>query len=285
MPGWANVILEETRSACRRMSNESVYESWESSRVSLSGRSYLYALAPIGVNTAAVESLTGYIARLAAAHAVETGILVNHELLPRIPYTKGVRAGQTPTKLPRYSFYIEAHTLNGMGRRSRLWVSLLEKLTCIRRLDLLTALPWSDAISCMHLRKNRAWCPLCYGGENSPAQSAYEPLLWAFQIVTVCPNHRRQLDSNCPACGRTQYVFSSKTRPGYCSRCQCWLGRKPESSTYDDLTEQIRIAEMVGELLARSPSLPPGFDFDLFRKNIGNYVRGRWWKSAVSRRD
>src|SRR5262245_26900754 len=108
------------------MHDGTVYGGWEPSRTHLTVRSYLYALPPIGVGTAAVESLTGYISRLAAAHAVETGVLVNHELLPRIAYTKGVRAGQTPTKLPS-SFYIDAHTLNGIGGRTRLWVSLLEQ--------------------------------------------------------------------------------------------------------------------------------------------------------------
>src|SRR6266516_263356 len=73
---------------------------------------------------------------LAAAHAVETGVLVNYELLPRIPCTKGVRAGQTLTKFRRYSFFFDAHTLNGVGDRARLWVSLLEELTCIQRIDL-----------------------------------------------------------------------------------------------------------------------------------------------------
>jgi hypothetical protein len=256
------------------MSHNTVYDGWESSRTGLTGRSYLYALAPIGVGTPAVESLTGYIARLAAAHAVETGVLVNHELLPRIPLTKGVRAGKTPMKRPKYSFFSASHTLNGVGNRPRLWVSLLEQLTRMQQLDLLTALPWSAALSCIHLlRKNRAWCSFCYGGECSPDPPVYDRLLWAFQIVTVCPSHGWPLDSNCPTCGRTQYVFSSKTRPGYCSRCQSWLGRKPEPGNHQDLTDQIHIAEMVGELLARSPFVPSGFSLDLFRENINRYAR------------
>jgi hypothetical protein len=257
------------------MSSDTVYGRWEPSRAGSISRSYLYALAPIGIGTGAVESLTGYIARLAAAHAVETGVLVNHELLPRIPYTKGIRAGQTPIKLPRYSFFLYAHTLNGIGVLSRVWVSVLEQLTRIQRLDLLTALPWSNSISFLHLlRTNRAWCPFCYGEEKLSAQSAYEPLLWAFQVVTVCPSHRSPLESHCPTCGRTQYVFSSKSRPGYCSRCQCWLGRKPEPNTYDDLTEQVHISEMVGELLAKGPSFVVDPNLDFFRENISNYVRG-----------
>ena len=104
-------------------------------------RSYLYSLPPIGIGTAAVESLTGYITRLAAAHAIETGVLVNHELLPRVPCTKGSSAGHLPSKLPT-CFFLSAFPLNGIGERTRLWVSVLEQLTCVDRLDLLTFLPW-----------------------------------------------------------------------------------------------------------------------------------------------
>jgi hypothetical protein len=173
------------------------------------------------------------VARLAAAHAVETGTLVNYELLPKIPYTKGVSAGHAPSKLPGCSFYIAAYALNCIGTRSRLWVSLIERLTCIPRLDLLTMLPWAKAISGVHLlRIYRAWCPSCYGPQNS-APSTYERLLWAFQTVTACPVHQKPLESICPCCGRTQYMFSSKSRPGYCSRCRYWLGRRPDNNHLD----------------------------------------------------
>ena len=128
------------------MPNDALYEQWESGPARWVQRSYLYSLAPIGVGTPAVESFTGYIARLAAAHSVETGTLVNHELLPRIPFTKGEFAGCVPSKLPT-CFFLSAFPLNGLGERPRLWVSLLEKLTCIDRLDLLTCLPWAKVLS------------------------------------------------------------------------------------------------------------------------------------------
>lgn len=247
-------------------------------------RSYLYALAPIGVGTAVVESLTGYVARLAAAHAVEAGALVNRELLPKVPYTKGASVGRAPSKLPTYSFYLDAHTLNGTGDRSRLWVSLLEQLTCVDRLDLLTLLPWAKTISCVHLlRTQRAWCPFCYGAERETGPSAYERLLWTLQVVTVCPDHRCPLESICQFCGRTQYVFSSKSRPGYCSRCQHWLGRKSESVDHD-LAEPIRVAEMVGELLAASPCLPGGFALSQFQENTRNFGAKRQFRGVIRKR-
>jgi hypothetical protein len=250
------------------MRNATLYDGWEPSRPEVNGRSYLVHLPPIGIGTTAVESLTGYIARLAAAHAVDTGVLVNRELLPRIPRTRGVSAGQVPVKMPEYTF--DAHALNGSGDRSRLWVSLLEQLTCIDRLDLLTALPWAPAISCGHLlRPHRAWCTSCYGEKPSEPESVYEHLLWAFQLVTVCPTHGHRLDTVCPSCGQAQRVLSAKLRPGYCSRCQCWLGRAGVANTSGGhLTEHLRVAEMVGQLLAASPSPPAGFGANVFRENV-----------------
>ena len=80
-------------------------------------------------------------------------------------------AGRVPRKLPKYSFYIGAHALNGSGDRPRLWVSLLQQLTCVERLDVLTTLPWANAISSVHLlRASRAWCSSCYGTRQSSAQ-------------------------------------------------------------------------------------------------------------------
>src|SRR6202034_218569 len=73
----------------------------------------------------------------------------------------------------------------------------------------------------------------------------------------------------CPSCRRTQYVLSAKLRPGYCSRCQCWVGRSGVANTCGDhQAEHIRVAEMVGQLLAESPSVPAGFGADLFRDNV-----------------
>lgn len=202
-----------------------------------------------------VESLTSYIQRLAEAHAVETGTLVNHELRLRVPFAKGKRSGQVPTSTPPYPFFSEAYRLNGTGDRARLWVSMLEELTQVRRLNLLTVLPWADVIDCRHLlRTNRAWCSSCYEGWRSSGRPVYEPLLWMLQVVTVCPNHRQSLDSLCPVCGRTQYVLSSKARPGHCSRCQSWLGRVQGADIMgNDAAEDLQTAEMVADLLAATP--------------------------------
>lgn len=237
------------------MREATTYEAWELQTHRLTSRSYLYSLPPIGRGTPLVESLTSYIQRLAEAHAVETGTLVNHELRSRVPFAKGKRSGQVPTKPSRLSFYLEAYRLNGTGDRTRRWVSMLEELTQVRRLDLLTALPWVYAIDRRQLlRTNRTWCSSCYESWRSSGRPVYEPLLWMLQVVTVCLDHRQPLDSLCPVCGRTQYVLSSRSRLGHCSRCRSWLGRVHEANIMDhDLAEHLRTAEMVADLLAASP--------------------------------
>jgi hypothetical protein len=265
------------------MRSSFVYGEWTVAPPVLSPCTYLYSLPSIGVGTAAVESFTGYITRLAAAHAVETGVLVNAELLKRIPYTKGASVGGPPSKLPT-AFFIDAFSLNGIGERARAWVSALERMTGIRGLDLLTLLPWSKVISCVHLlRTQRAWCPYCYGKPPGLAdQRVYDRLLWTFQVVAACPVHGGPLESICPSCTKEQYVFAPRMRPGYCSRCQAWLGRAPQSSI-NDRSEPVRIAEMVGELLAASPCLPSGFDLDRFRENMRTFQRCRQVHSIVER--
>lgn len=267
------------------MGNNFTYEAWEALTPIPAPCSYLYSLSPIGVGTAAVESFTSYITRLAAAHAVEAGALVNTELLPRVPCTKGESRGGVPTKKPT-SFFIEASPLNGTGERARAWVNVLERLTGVHGLDLLTLLPWSKAISCVHLlRVQRAWCPYCYGKPTDDVdQQTHDRLLWNFQVVTACPVHGCPLESICSSCTKEQYVFAPRMRSGYCSRCQAWLGRAAQAPSGDQ-DESVQIAGMVGELLAASPHLPSGFGLDQFRENMRALRSCRQFHSVIVRRN
>ena len=60
------------------------YEGWDLTETDIPRRSRLFSVAPIGVGTAGVESLTGYVARLAEAHAVTTSTLVSALFVPRL---------------------------------------------------------------------------------------------------------------------------------------------------------------------------------------------------------
>jgi hypothetical protein len=258
------------------MPDSVIYESWSDLNLkgALSERSYLYHLQPIAVGSAYVESLTGYIARLAEAHSAATGALLALELRPRVSPAPGVAARERE-KLQNSSFIYDAHILNGLGESPRLWVRVLEALTSQDSLHTLTMLNWGQIISnCDLIRRVRAWCPHCYDSWRSTNRPIYEPLLWAICAVTVCAIHGRPLERCCPHCKRESPLLTSKARPGYCYRCRGWLGVPvhPESAEYAG-TAELHSANAVGELLARGSAIQSAPCSAHFKENLMCCIR------------
>src|SRR5258708_16223116 len=94
-----------------------VYDEWEVERPVMPARSRLFSLEPVGVGTAAVESLTGYVARLAEGHTVSTRDLVVQEILPllRRPHLAATR---DPSLLSAF-WRNDTRALNGTGMLAR----------------------------------------------------------------------------------------------------------------------------------------------------------------------
>ena len=246
-----------------------LFNSWDCKPPPLPPRSRLYALTPIGIGTPFVESLTGYVSRLADAHAVSVGDLLGRELstfapkplLPFGPFLRRNRPGS-------HGFHAQAYAVNGFGDRPRKWVDALEKATLQTGLRLLTLLPLAGLFSGMSLfRCTRAWCPECYEHWRGAGGVVYEPLLWAIAAVTVCQLHRHALEEICPHCHGRPMPIAVHSRPGYCSRCQQWLGGNKEIRSSQCLTPfdtennaALWQAKIIGELFAAaqrvsSPSL------------------------------
>src|SRR5438132_13245174 len=78
--GRANAGRSATVWEAREASMQPVFEAWDLAVKPVPARSRLYPLAPIGIGTAFVEGLSGYLMRLAKAHAVSTGSLIGKEL-------------------------------------------------------------------------------------------------------------------------------------------------------------------------------------------------------------
>lgn len=240
------------------------FDSWDCKLPSLPPRSRLYALEPIGISTPFVESLSGYVARLADAHAVSVGDLAGRELsalastplLSFGPFMRRNRAGS-------HGFHAQQYTMDGLGITSRKWVEALERATLRTNLRLLTLLPFEGVLSCQAaFRRTRAWCPACYEDWRNAGDVIYEPLLWAIVPVTVCPRHRRPLEEACRHCHGRLTPLAVSSRPGYCSRCQTWLGDDNADSASEHPTrlfEEIDVAawhaKAIGGLLAHAPSL------------------------------
>ena len=99
---------------------EAVFDSWDYILPVLPPRSRLYALEPIGIGTPFVESLSGYIARLADAHAVSVGDLVGRELSP-LASKPLISFGPSiiRSRANSHRFHSRAHAINGFGESSK----------------------------------------------------------------------------------------------------------------------------------------------------------------------
>jgi len=239
------------------------YECYEAGRFSVPRRSYLFRLAPAGLNTPYTERLSCFATRLAGAHRVRVATLVTRELLPRLEKTyllKGLPANFWKKNVP---------SINGTQAWAREWIELLETLTGQSELRFLSMITWAEVLPPRGLlRTSRAWCPLCHEEWRLAGAIVYEPLLWALRAVTVCPRHQWPLCYQCPHqdCRRDLPLMSVQARPGYCCYCGRWLGQNHKAVDggkselrAEILQREVWIADAIGSLIAAAPGLttPP----------------------------
>lgn len=228
--------------------------------------SRLYSLAPIGIGSPLVESQTSYIARLSIAHNLSVGVLFGYELAP-LAGKEFLRRAASRTKYPcsifASAFQPCARAMNGLGVIASDWVDILQSLTLRTDLRFMTMLTWEEVMPQNRLlRTNRAWCPTCYEDWQTKGEVIYEPLLWAISVANICPLHHRALRTVCNHCNEMLPPLTSKSRPGFCSKCGQWLGEKEaiELSLDGTLSEQEFewqnwAATSVGNLIAMAPKL------------------------------
>ncbi len=97
-----------------------------------------------------------------------------------------------------------------------------------------------------------------------PKHVIYDPLIWALEVVTICPRHLQPLQMFCPfpECQQAQFHFASKYQLGWCTRCCRWLGdinsqriEEGQLSLEDEeIAYQGWIYQMMGEMLSSSPN-------------------------------
>jgi len=247
---------------------EIIYEMWEEERLFAPPHSRLYHLEPIGMGSPFVESLSSYLTRLADAHSVHPRTLVTKEILPLANISYLYQNGR-PVHDHLTNFWKDSAVLNGMAPMTQGFVKALEYLTQRNDFHCLTMLSWKEVISHrMLIRRTRAWCPICYEEWRQAGQMIYQPLLWAFECVTVCPWHDRQFQQHCsnPDCARTQFWLSPRGLPGYCMWCNRWLGGNGPAEGEglnlregEELAWQRWVGNTLEELLTAAPrlSVPP----------------------------
>lgn len=259
----------------------------------------LYGLPPEGLGTPDVESLAGYIARLAEAHRNAPSVLMEQEILPALG-KEYLMDRQRSTVQGFLS--TSGVAINGMGATALEMAAALSKLTGQEGHECLTMLQWRNVVSKMLLlRRIRAWCPYClWEMRESQSGLVYEKLLWSLNMVSVCLRHGTPVVDKCPApnCGRQMLPLNLYTRPGYCSACGGWLGLRPnvtelegpmsvaarvllkETEYLDEQEWLVWIAQATGEMLASTLTMtqvpPPDRAMAAFKAYLGPIHKGRY---------
>lgn len=240
------------------------FPQWDLATSQLPERSKLYAPAPIGMGTAMGESLTSYLARLAAAHCVYPGILLREMILPLsdLAETQGKRLEQHPMFRRDGS---GSHLINVTGSRAQAALQALETLTMRPDLSGLSLATLAEVLPLRGLTRSRlAWCPLCYEEWQANEQIVYDPLLWKFREISLCVRHGVRLQTACPNCVRPLPHLAWRSRPGYCAFC-AWplFGEQIErqesiNSEMPEFAWQQWVTEELGAVVAQMPSTQGG---------------------------
>jgi hypothetical protein len=255
------------------VSHLETYETWNLDLPLLPDRSRLYHLEPIAIGTAYVEGLISYICRLAEAHCVSPGVLTNQEILPglRRIYAIGSREVYKVQKdgnvasVSSFPKPVNNKNPNEQGFWAWQYIEGLQPLVLRENLQMLTIPRWVEQVALVNKRIEitrdlRAWCPECFQQWRSSSQTIYEPLLWSFSAVTVCPCHHLPLQSCCPHCKKTQRPITGRMQVARCSQCLDWLDVKSnqdlegEQQIKPDLEWHLWVAERIMEILEIMPN-------------------------------
>ncbi len=140
---------------------DTLYDHWDLEMPNIPERSLLYCLKPVGIGTPQVESLSGYVSRLAEAHDLSVGDLVGRKPLSNARSGLYRRTTFSRSRPRSHVFHAGDNDINGMCRKARKWIGAFQDVTHRQDLFRLTLVPLTKVISDMLLlRKRRAWCLL-----------------------------------------------------------------------------------------------------------------------------
>lgn len=168
-------------------------------------------VAPLGVQTSAVESLTGYVVRVANAFAVPPKVLFAHAL-------QSAFTDYSPTTAFSGRTRTYARTANGAGHATERTAEAVRLLTGATEAERLSCLGITRMFGFGErglLASGRRWCSACWRADEEP----YDRKLWWLAVVDACPVHQCLLQDRCDTCGRTQHSLTDGVRLAVCSYC------------------------------------------------------------------
>lgn len=262
------------------LSNLKLYPSYDTQKPAISSRSRLYHLEPIGIGTPYVESLTGYVIRLAEQHCVTTRCLLINEIAPLMSRDAQLLNPEDWNISKIIGIDKHRTASNGIGLMATNLVHAISILTQRTDLHLLTLIPWAKVLTKRDLlNKKRAWCPACYQEWHDTNKSIYEPLLWCINKVKICPIHQHLLLNVCPHCSNQQLIITGDSQTGHCNKCAKWLGSykyksggTSKSNSEAEIAWQLRAASELGELIAYSSTIESPLNPNLISNTISTYI-------------
>lgn len=204
-------------------------------------RSTLHALAPQGLDTPDVESLTSYVCRLAYSHGMTSQKLVDWVL-----------GFFEHTVCDKYGWH--QRNLSSMSVESEQWAAWLSELTGVGSLDRLTLSPYRHLLGTPGLApRSDRWCPCCFSEDRQHNEEPYLRLAWDIAPIEACLKHKVKLTSTCPHCQRSNVRNRAAiVVPGYCTACGGFLG---EDGSEPATPESLWTARQAGNMLAHRPQV------------------------------
>lgn len=250
------------------ISNLPVYRIVNIEMPRIPARSYLYSIAPIGLGTSGVESLSSYISRLAQEYCVYPHRLAKNcveKYSGSYNYLNNIGHNIFASK-----------TVNGFNEITKTVVYSIESATNRQDIRYTTLLPIGGILAARLLRHERAWCSACFQSDLENGKPLYERLVWKIKCVKICPLHKQELTKICPHCKKMQINFSGYSFPGFCARCQTWLGQKESQHSKErefslNFPKEKWIASEIGKVLAQLPQVKEGINI---RMSFASSLKG-----------
>ena len=203
---------------------------------------------PCGLGTPYVESLTGYVQRLASEYVIPPARLFHDEIVP-VLRENGLWTGKRPDLLNRRS-----RGMDGAESAADHAVDAVARLTGrsdLRRCTYLQMMTLDVFHKAVALERQKRWCPSCWVDDASK-HGPYERKLWSLSVVDACPIHSTVLMDRCYTCGRQQPPISSDVRMGICARCGWSLGSPPvriEGTDGSDGSRRLWFARQAADMI------------------------------------
>jgi hypothetical protein len=229
-----------------------LYKNTDTTIPALPPRSILYSIEPIGIGTPYVESLASYINRLAVEHSISVADLFAKIIM--------VRYGNEFFSRKDIHGYLwkMLGAINNVSETNANIVRIMSELTARSDLKHLTLACLEDLNTNSVFSKIKRYCPKCYEEWKTIGSTIYDPLIWNFNLIKICPIHKIYLIDKCTNenCAGNFTILKSYSMPGYCPHCHQWLGFQP-TDTIDNITIEAQkwIIKQLCDLVIEIPVL------------------------------